>query len=221
MVRGQKPHGVLLLVLALILIVCAGCRSAYYAAWEQFGKHKRDLLRESVVDARDDQEAASEQFKDALTRLRELYGVKDGGDLEKIYDRLKVDYDRSVNRADAVHKRIKDVEQVADDLFEEWDGELRSISNDRLKQDSAQKLRATRQKYDSLHAAMKRAEKSMDPVLRQFNDQVLYLKHNLNAQAISSLRGETMDIEKEIAKLIEDMNASIAEANSFIRALPK
>jgi hypothetical protein len=33
------------------------------------------------------------------------------------------------------------------------------------------------------------------------------------------LKGETMDIEKEIQQLIEDMNNSIREADSFIQGL--
>ena len=57
----------------------------------------------------------------------------------------------------------------------------------------------------------------MDPVLTRFHDQVLYLKHNLYAQAVGSLKGESADIEREIQRLIQDMNASISEADAFIR----
>jgi uncharacterized membrane protein YqgA involved in biofilm formation len=66
---------------------------------------------------------------------------------------------------------------------------------------------------------MKKAETSMTPVLAQFKDQVLYLKHNLNAAAVGSLKGETVDIEKEIQNLIRDMNSSIREADAFIQGL--
>jgi hypothetical protein len=205
--------------LVACIFVC-GCRSAYYAAWEKLGKQKRDLLRDYVKDTRDEQKEATEQFKDALTRLKELYGFK-GGDLEKVYDRLKSDYDRSVTQADAVRSRIQRVEQVAADLFKEWDGEIRTINNERLKEDSRRKLKETKDRYAALHTAMKRAEGSMTPVLGQFKDQVLYLKHNLNAQAIGSLQGETVNIEAEIRKLVDEMNASIAEANAFIKAMPE
>ena len=103
---------------------------------------------------------------------------------------------------------------LAADLFAEWESELRSINNARLKEDSRHKLKDTKDRYAALHSAMKRAERSMTPVLAQFKDQVLYLKHNLNAQAIGSLQGETVNIEAEIRKLVDDMNASIAEANA-------
>ena len=180
---------------------------------------KRDLLKRNVVAARDDQKAASEQFKDALTRLKELTGFE-GGDLEKTYNALNRDYERSVERADAVHKRVKDVDQVAGDMFKEWEKEDREISSPDLRAKSSQQLRETRQRYDELYAALKRAEDSMDPVLTRLHDEVLFLKHNLNAAAIASLKGESTNIQAEIASLINDMNAAIAQADKFINTLP-
>ncbi|MHC1765552.1 MAG: DUF2959 domain-containing protein [Verrucomicrobiia bacterium] len=202
-----------------VLLVSLGCRSTYYAAWEKLGKHKRDLLRDNVEQVRDDQQAATEQFKDALTQLRELYKFE-GGDLEKTYDKLRAEYDQSDSRAQTVKSRIGKVEQIASDLFAEWAEEAKTLTSPRLRQDSEQKLRDTQRKYNELHTAMKRAESSMEPVLVQLRDQVTYLKHNLNAQAIGALKGEVLDIEKEVQQLIRDMNASIAQAESFIKTLP-
>ena len=200
------------------IILAGGCRSAYYSAWETFGVYKRDLLKKKVEAARDDQKAASEQFMDALTRLKELYGFQ-GGDLEKTYNTLQHDYDRCVSRSDTVHKRVKEVQTVANDLFAEWEKEIKEISSQQLRDDSRSKLAETRRKYDDLETALKRAEKSMDPVLTRFHDQVLYLKHNLNAAAIASLKGETTSIQAEISRLIEEMNKSIAQADQFISTL--
>lgn len=216
--RIGRSKGLLLAVAVGFSLLSTGCRTTYYKAWETFGVEKRDILKENVEEARDEQEKAAEQFKDALTRLKEMYAFE-GGDLEKTYDKLKSDYDRSASRAEAVRERIRDVEKVAGDLFSEWEKEIQNMESSRLAADSREKLRTTRQKYNDLHAAMIQAENSMDPVLRQFNDQVLYLKHNLNAAAIGSLRGEALNIEKEIQQLIEDMNASIAEADAFIQGL--
>ena len=183
------------------------------------GVYKRDLLKKNVVAARNDQKAASEQFKDAMTRLKELTGFK-GGNLEKTYNSLSRDYERSVERADAVHKRVREVETVAADLFKEWEKEDNEISSADLREKSRQQLRETRQRYEELHAALKRAEDSMDPVLTRLHDQVLFLKHNLNAAAIASLKGESANIQTEIGKLLDDMNAAIAQADKFINSMP-
>jgi hypothetical protein len=212
-IRAYAAAGLLSVVLASV-----GCRTAYYAAWEQFGVHKRDLLKKRVVAARDEQQQAGEQFKDALTRLKELYGFQ-GGNLEQAYNELKQEYDQSAARADAVRGRVKDVETVAGDLFAEWEKEIGQISTPSLQAGSRRQLQETRARYETMHTALKKAEQSMDPVLVQFRDHVLYLKHNLNAQAIASLKGEAAGVQTEISRLIAEMNASIAKADEFIKTL--
>jgi hypothetical protein len=68
---------------------------------------------------------------------------------------------------------------------------------------------------------MKRAETRMAPVLAAFQDQVLYLKHNLNAQAIASLDKEFVTVTMNIAGLIAAMEKSISEAEAFMKSLNK
>ena len=215
----MKTHRLVAAVLIFtFLALTAGCRSAYYAAYEKFGVYKRDLLRKNVVAARDEQKEASEQFKDALTRLKELYGFS-GGNLEKTYNSLQAEYDDCAAQAQSVRERIREVEKVADDLFSEWEKEIQQISTPALQSGSRRQLQATRDRYRSLADALKDAERSMEPVLTQLKDQVLYLKHNLNAQAIASLKGEAMSIQTDISKLIAQMNAAIAKADEFVKTL--
>jgi hypothetical protein len=63
---------------------------------------------------------------------------------------------------------------------------------------------------------MKNSTKGMYPVLAKLKDNVLYLKHNLNAKSVGVLGGELTTIEQEVEKLIFDMNASVDEAEIFI-----
>lgn len=192
----------------------------YYATMEKFGVEKRDLLKKAVVSARDSQEAAATEFKDALTRLREMYAVN-AGDLEKNYDKLKGEYESADKSAATVRKRIKDMDQVAGDLFAEWEKEIAEFSNPTYASNSRRQLNETKTKYQQLSASVKSAEASMEPVLKQLKEQVLYLKHNLNAAAIGSLRGEATSIQAEITRLIDQMNGSIQQADEFIKTLPQ
>ena len=201
-----------------IVLLCAGCSSAVYSADEKFGVYKRDLLKKRVIAARDEEKKAGEQFQDALTKLRAMYG-NTGTDLEKTYDRLKSEFESSVTRADAVHKRVREVETVAADLFKEWEKEIQEISTESMRAGSREQLRVTRNRYDEMHNSLKRAEESMTPVLTKFKDHVLYLKHNLNAQAIATLKGEAVSIQTEIVRLIDDMNKSIQRADEFIKQM--
>ena len=201
-----------------IVLLCAGCSSAVYSAYEKIGVYKRDLLKKRVIAARDEEKKTGEQFQDALTKLRAMYG-NTGTDLEKTYDRLKSEFESSVTRADAVHKRVREVETVAADLFKEWEKEIQEISTESMRAGSREQLRVTRNRYDEMHNSLKRAEESMTPVLTKFKDHVLYLKHNLNAQAIATLKGEAVSIQTEIVRLIDDMNKSIQRADEFIKQM--
>jgi hypothetical protein len=204
--------------IALVTIVLTGCSGTYYKTMEGFGLEKRDILVDRVEDARDAQDSAAEQFASALEQFRATVQF-DGGDLEKTYDRLNDEYEDSVDKADAVSSRIDSVENVAEDLFDEWEDELEQYSRDDLRRDSAALLRDTRNRYSQLMKSMRRAERSMDPVLTAFKDQVLVLKHNLNARAIGSLRNELSSIERDTAALITQMQKAIAEANEFIASM--
>lgn len=206
------------LALAAVVLGLASCSGAYYSAMEGLGIEKRDILVDRVEEARDAQDDAAGQFASALEQFRSTVTV-DGGDLEKMYDRLSSEYERSVARAAEVTERIDSVESVAEDLFDEWEEELAEYSSASLRADSAALLRDTRGRYRQLMGAMRKAESSMPPVLEAFQDQVLVLKHNLNARAIGALRNELGDIERETERLIREMQGAIAEANAFIAAM--
>jgi vacuolar-type H+-ATPase subunit D/Vma8 len=202
----------------LSLMLSAGCQKAYYSTMEAFGKHKRDILVDRVTDARDAQNEAKEQFASALEEFSAVLNFS-GGDLKKQYDTLSAAYQDSESKSQAVSSRIQDVKRVAGALFKEWEAELDQYSSDTLRRSSEQKLRQTRGQYDKLIGAMERAESKIKPVLAALNDQVLYLKHNLNAQAIASLQNELATVETDVAALIKEMEKSIAEADVFINAM--
>jgi len=164
------------------------------------------------------QQEAKEQFQSALEQFGVLVNFQ-GGPLEGTYNKLSGVYERSETKAKAVTKRIDDVEDVGEALFKEWAKELEEYTNETLKERSEQKLRETRLRYARLIGAMRGAEMKIEPVLSAFHDQVLFLKHNLNAQAVASLQDELVSVKTNVAALIEEMEESIAEANAFIDAM--
>lgn len=200
------------------VLLLAGCSSAYYGAMEKIGIPKRDILADRVEKTREAQTEAKQQFSDALQRFLAITQT-DGGDLQKKYDELNREFQRSESRAKDVRDRIAAVEDVAEALFREWKQELTQYSNASLRADSQRQLDTTRRRYDALLTLMRRAADRMDPVLATFRDQVLYLKHNLNARAIAALGDTHRTLEADISRLIEDMEVSIREAENFIKDL--
>ena len=210
------------MLLVCILLSSVSCKSiydaAYYRTLEAFGQEKRDILVNRVDDARESQEDAKEQFSSALERFTVLMNF-DGGDLERVYDELNTEFERSETRAKRVRDRIGEVQDVASALFDEWEEELDQYSDPKLRRSSEQQLEDTRDRFDQMDRVMNRAADKMDPVLDAFRDQVLFLKHNLNARAIASLEDTAAELQSDVASLIRDMEASINEATSFIEEI--
>ena len=205
-----------LVVIAALML--PGCSSVEYAVKEKFGIHKRDILVARVGEAREAQGEARQEFKSALEQFIALTGTG-GGALQEKYDKLSAAYERSEKRAAAVRGRIDEVETVARALFTEWKSELAQYSDPGLRSLSEQELMRTRQRYEDLIVVMKQAAARMDPVLVKFKDQVLFLKHNLNAQVVARLGNVNAQLQGDIARLIADMELSIREADEFLREM--
>ncbi|WP_028769338.1 DUF2959 domain-containing protein [Shewanella fidelis] len=199
-------------------LLLGGCQSAYYGAMEKVGYHKRDIMVDRVEDAKESQEEAQQQFSSALEEMQALLN-HDGGDLESAYNKAKDEYESAQDAADDVTSRIDKVEDVAEALFDEWQSEIGEISKASLRRNSESKLKETRRSYTQLVKSMRRAESKMEPVLTAMKDNMLYLKHNLNAQAIGAIKGEFASLQTDISGLIKEMNKSIDESNKFIASL--
>lgn len=198
--------------------VLTGCSTVYYNTMEKMGVHKRDIMADRVKEARDAQSETRQQFLTAMEQFKSVVNFK-GGDLEKEYNRLSAALKKSEAGAEAVRSRIRSVDDVSEALFREWRSELKQYSSAALREESRKKYEATREKYELLMNAMKLAESKLEPALKPLRDQVLFMKHNLNARAIAGLSGEVAGVQANVDTLVRDMDTAIAEADKFIAAL--
>jgi len=201
-----------------LLGTLSSCSDIYYNTWETLGVHKRDIMVERVEETRDGQEEAKEQFASALEQFTAMFNF-DGGDLQDKYKVLKSALDKSEAKAQAVTDRIDSVVSVSEALFAEWNEELEQYTNPKLRETSQAQLSETRTRYDQMVKAMRKAESKMQPVLATFRDQVLFIKHNLNARAIASIESTAGELETDVTTLIAELEASIKEADAFIESM--
>lgn len=194
------------------------CRQVLYRTQETLGQHKRDLVVTRVEETCESLEQTKAQFEDALSQFKAIVKVRDSS-LEACYLHLKNHYEMSRSHANAFSNKIRAIDEVSAALFIEWEQELKEYTNPSLRSHSRQQLKITRQHYSRLIKAMHKAESKIKPVLSAFKDQVLYMKHNLNARAIAALQHELYEISYDIAQLIKAMETSIYEANSFVFSL--
>ncbi|MGZ8144222.1 MAG: DUF2959 domain-containing protein [Methylosarcina sp.] len=193
-------------------------KSAYYNARESIGDSKRSIVVYQVEQACLSLEETRNEFQDALERFKTLVNVQETS-LEHRYHQLNRQYQFCRAKSDSVSDRIRAIEEVSNALFTEWEKELNEYSNRSLRNSSKQQLKVARQNYSRLIKALHAAEAKIQPVLSAFKDQVLYLKHNLNAHAIAALQHEFIVIAVDISQLIRAMELTIAEASQFVSVL--
>jgi len=199
-------------------LLFTSCSSVYYDAMEKVGIPKRKILVDRVGAAREAQQEAKVQFSSALAQFLAVTKVP-ATELQSTYEKLDGEFKRSESRAQSVRDRIGAIDNVARALFEEWNVELAQYKNAGLRAQSERQLTTTRNRYAALMRVMEQAAAGMNPVLDAFRDQVLFLKHNLNAQAVSALGGSTRELQQDITRLVADMEKSIKEADAFIAAM--
>ncbi|MCI0734519.1 MAG: DUF2959 domain-containing protein [Methylococcaceae bacterium] len=194
------------------------CRNAYRKSRDSRGYPKRDVVVYRVVKARDSLESAKTQFVSALEKFSTLTNFE-GGSLKELYLQIRREFELSQDQAGKVSERIRAVEEVSLALFDEWQQELGQYNSRQLRSNSREQLKLARAHYNRLIRAMHHAEAKIKPVLAAFKDQVLFLNHSLNAQAIASLHHELRAIALDIASLIAAMEKSIVEANAFVNSV--
>ncbi len=181
-------------------------------------KEPRDLLVDRVEAARDSQHEAAEQFRDALTEFKSIVNVPES-ELERQYRKMDRAHKRSQSAAEDITRRIDRVVSASNRLLDEWRDELNDYNDPALRRMAEQQFDQTREHAARLIASMRQTEQRMQPVLASFQDQVLYLKHNLNFSAMAALEGEAAAIETNVDVLIDEMNRAIAEADAFIAVI--
>lgn len=208
-------------LLSCMVILFSGCvDKIYYAGMEKVGFHKRDIMVDRVEDVQKSQQETQEEFKSALEQFGSLIALENS-ELKSTYEKFNDKYEDSKEAAENLSNHINKLENVSLALFEEWENELELYKNKELKIQSEKKLMNTKKIYTKMMQTMRSSEKKMDPILAMFQDNVLILKHSLNAQAIGALKGEFNSLKLEINKLISQMNKSIKESDSFIKQMNK
>jgi len=193
--------------------------SVYYQSRESLlGHHKRDIVVIQVDQACQSLRGTRDQFEDALTQFKNIVNVESSS-LEHRYKLLQRQFEFCQSKSEDVSRRISLIEEVSNSLFKEWEDELSEYSNRALRTKSRQQLKASKQQYNRLIKTMRKAESRIHPVLAAFKDQVLFLKHNLNAKAIAALQHEFVEIGIDISQLIEVMEITINEASQFVSTL--
>jgi len=202
----------------MLLGACQTVQSALRTTLGSSSSNTRALLVSRVQDARKTQVGAKAQFEATYDLFKQLTEYRTG-ELEDLYDGFRDEIDSCEDYLEEVGTRISGIENVSVQLFTKWGEELQEITDPALRELSQERLEETVSRYESLVDSLRSTQDKMTPIVTAFSDHVLFLKHDLNAQAIAALNDSVKRVEKDISSLFGVMQSSIKKADAFVASM--
>lgn len=203
----------------VLILGSLGCNnSLVYDLQETMGTPKRQVLLSRVQDARDSMKESKKVFTSAMQQFGSVF-KESGSKLENKYKILKGEYDACNTKASELRSHIASVKSIGQVLFQEWQKELDQFTNEQMRKLSEVKMQQTREKYVTMIDSMDRVSARITPVMTSMNDQLLNIKHSLNALIVVSLEEELVQLRGQMDNLMAEIDASVNHCNAFIGSM--
>jgi hypothetical protein len=168
-----------LLVAALALAVAPvqtalGADSASQAA----------VVKEKIQSLRSGCAAGRTQITAALEELNRL--MVPGVDLRPQFEKYKAELAKVQVQAAAARERADSMKAKGQSFFDDWEAQIKTIQNDDIRKEAANRLNKRKKSYDKIIAEMQDAKETLVPFLSDLNDIKTLLDTELTAKSVSS-----------------------------------
>jgi hypothetical protein len=177
---------------------------------------------ERLVKASGDTVKAIGETKVQLMKTMEVYNslfADEATDRRKIYNQIQKEMENTDRRRARISEEAAKMNAEADTLFKGWADSTAAIENPDLRERSEERLNATRASYGEIGTVGQKAADLYAPFMKALQDQITYLGHDLNPEAVASLKPDAEKLNERSDKLIQSIDDTIATANKNIGAL--
>ena len=177
---------------------------------------------ERLVKASGNTVKAIGETKVQLMKTMDVYNAlmaDDAADRKKLYKNLQKEMDNTEKRRLKIAEEAAKMNAEADALFAQWGESAAAIENPDLRKRSEERLEATKASYAEIEAVGQKAADLYPPFMKDLQDQITYLGHDLNAAAVASLKPEAGKLNEKAKTLTRSLDDTIATANQKIGAL--
>jgi hypothetical protein len=170
---------------------------------------------ESLETAGENAKASVQEALEGLKKLLAGYNaIIDGEatDTQSAYKVLVNNLKNMQKSIDGTKKQLTALDKEAEKFFKAWDQDLAEISSDSVREKSAKRMEAARSKYASIGETLSAAGAELAPVVRNLNDQVLFLGRDLSPEAVADLQDEAAELNQRAADVTEKVKAMLQSA---------
>ncbi|MEO6593575.1 MAG: DUF2959 family protein [Planctomycetota bacterium] len=164
-------------------------------------------------------ELAQQLTAAALQSLQKLTARDFGGDALGAYDALKRAVADSVKQETALRGSLEPMQKAAERLFAAWGTDLEGFGNAELHQRSQERLKSTRERYQSVVQVTQASLTTYSEINRNLQDHVRFFGRDLNQEALSSVRNEVRDLTQRTAALQEQLVECRTTAGAYAESI--
>ena len=157
-----------------------------------------------------------------LRKTMDVYNAlmaDDAKDRRKLYKSLQKEMDNTEKRRAKIGDEAMKMKTEADTLFAQWAQSAAAIDNADLRKRSEERLSATKASYAEIETVGQKATDLYGPFMKDLQDQVTFLGHDLNPSAVASLKPEAAKLNEKAETLVKSIDDTIATTNEKIAAL--
>lgn len=176
---------------ALALTLGASCSSSIK---QSVAIESVDSLVSRVEHVHLEAELAKQSVYETLISLGPLMAPEFKGDAAAAMDRFAEATAACEAQAEDLRQAIKPMRASADTVFTTWTKSLDDFTSPRMRDRSQRRLDATKQRFADVQEAAMASQESLDALVVQFRDMVLYLGHDFNAGAVAEIREDALTI---------------------------
>ena len=177
---------------------------------------------ERLVKASGNTVKAIADTKVQLMKTMEVYNslfADDADNRKKIYNNIQKEMENTEKRRGKIVEEAAKMNAEADALFKDWTNSTAAIESPDLRKRSEERLNATKASYAEIGTAAQKAGDMYGPFMKALQDQITFLGHDLNPDAVASLKPDAAKLNERADQLIRSIDDTIATSNKNIGAL--
>lgn len=132
------------------------------------------------------------------------------------YARFVQATDEATQQAKRFRECVGPMVEAAQPVFQQWQKDLQTITNEKLRQRGEMRFAVAKQRYDAITKVAVPAQQQLDGYVKELRDHAAFLAHDLNASAIQDIQDGVKVLAKTALGLDRDLKSCMAAARAYV-----
>lgn len=205
----RTNHSMKLAALALLLPAALAAQTEGHQLTDELIEHAESSVRQIAL--------TRWQVRETVDAYNAF--IAETGDSRSAYDALSRHVGKSEKQVARTRREVDKMEAAADTYFSDWAASLEEMKDEELRAKAFGRMNGTRDRYDEILVLGRQARDEFDTFISLLKDKLVFTGHDLNPEAIASLREDSEAFNEQAETLRRKIDKTIGTAHRYIDSL--